>query len=84
MGRTFPSILQGVNSTADRWARSARALKKEDQRYGEQLVELAKTHSSEAFAACDDPLEAVMFSALVEILKRQDKLEAEMKKHVDP
>ena len=26
MGRTFPSIRQGVNSTADRWARSARAL----------------------------------------------------------
>ena len=32
MGRTFPSVRQGVNSTADRWARSARALKKEDQR----------------------------------------------------
>jgi len=80
MGRTFPSVRQGVNSTADRWARSARALKKEDQQYGEQLVNLAKTHSSEAFVACDDPLEAVVFSALVEILKRQDQLDADMKK----
>ncbi len=84
MGRTFPSVRQGVNSTADRWARSARALKKEDRQYGERLVELAKTHSSEAFVACDDPLEAVVFSALVEILRRQDTLEADMRKHVDP
>jgi hypothetical protein len=84
MGRTFPSVRQGVNSTADRWARSTRALKKEDQRYGEQLVKLAKTHSSEAFVACDDPLEGVTFSAFVEILKRLDKLEADKKEHVDP
>ena len=84
MGRTFPSVRQGVNSTADRWTRSARALKKEDQRYGESLVKLAKMHSSEAFIGCDDPLEGVVFSAFVEILKRLDKLEADMKEHVDP
>jgi hypothetical protein len=76
MGRTFPSVRQGVNSTADRWARSARALKREDQKYGERLAELAKQHSSEAFVACDDPLEAVVFSVLVEILKQQDLHEA--------
>jgi hypothetical protein len=84
MGRTFPSVRQGVNSTADRWARSARALRKEDQRYGELLVKLAKTHSSEAFVACDDPLEGVNFSVFVEILKRLDKLEADKREHVDP
>ena len=72
MGRTFPSVRQGVNSTADRWHCSARALKREDQKYGERLAELAKQHSSEAFVACDDPLEAVVFSVLVEILKQQD------------
>jgi hypothetical protein len=84
MGRTFPSVRQGVNSTADRWARSTRALKKEDQKYGERLVELAKTHSSEAFVACNDPLEAVVFSALVEIIKRQDRLETQVNGSVDP
>ena len=83
MGRTFPSVRQGVNCTADRWARSARALNKEERRYGECLVELAKTHSSEAFVACDDPLEAVVFSVLIEILKRQDRLEAGEINHVD-
>jgi hypothetical protein len=51
MGRSFESVRQGVKSIADRWARSTRALKKEDQQYGEKLVKLAKMHSSEAFIA---------------------------------
>jgi hypothetical protein len=71
MGRTFPSVRQGVNSTADLWApRSARWLKREDKQYGEQLAKLAKMHSSEAFDACNDPLEAIVFSVVVEIIKR--------------
>lgn len=73
MGRSFESVRRGVKSIADRWARSSRALKKEDQQYGEKLVQLAKKHSSEAFIGCDDPLEAAVFSALVEMLKRQDE-----------
>jgi hypothetical protein len=32
--------------------------KKEDQIYGQRLAEMAKKHSSEAFYALDDPLEA--------------------------
>jgi len=72
MGRSFESVRQGVKSIADRWARSTRALKKEDQQYGEKLVKLAKMHSSEAFIACDDPLEAAVFSVLVEMIKRQE------------
>ena len=84
MGRTFVSTRQGVNDIAERWARSSRALKREDQQYGEQLANLAKEHSSEAFVACDDPLEAATFSVLVELLKRQDKLEVEARGDVDP
>jgi hypothetical protein len=61
-----------MKQIADRWARSSRALKKCDQQYGEKLVELAKMHSSEAFIACDDPLEAVVFSVLIETIKRQE------------
>ena len=72
MGRSFESVRQGVKSIADRWARSTRALKKEDQQYGEKLVKLAKMHSSEAFIACDDPLEAAVFSVMVEMIKRQE------------
>jgi len=84
MGRTFPSVRQGVNSTADRWARSARALRKEDRRYGELIAEFAKRHSSEAFVACDDPLEAVVFSVLIEILKLHEQRMAPENDHVDP
>jgi hypothetical protein len=83
MGRSFESVRQGVRRIADHWARSSRALKKEDQTYGEEIVKLVKMHSSEAFIACDDPLEAAVFSALVETLKRQDLIESRMKKDID-
>ncbi len=75
MGRSFESVRQGVKSIADRWSRTSRALKKEDQKYGEKLVEFAKKHSSESFIGCDDPLEAAVFSVLVEILKHQENQE---------
>jgi hypothetical protein len=83
MGRSFESVRLGVKRIADRWARSSRALKKEDQQYGEKLVELAKKHSSEAFMACDDPLEAAVFSVLVEMIKRQDEIESTPGENVD-
>ncbi len=79
MGRSFESVRQGVKSTADRWARSSRALKKDDQQYGGKLVVLAKMHSSEAFVGCDDPLEAAVFSVLVEMIKRQDLIESSLR-----
>jgi hypothetical protein len=84
-GRSFASIRQGVKSTADHWARSSRALKKDDQPYGERLVELAKRHASEAFYGCDDPLEAAVFSVLVEMIKKQEQQEQDQKESdVDP
>ena len=42
---------------------------------GQMLAEMAKKHSSEAFYALDDPLEAGMFSVLVELLKEVDDSE---------
>jgi len=33
---------------------------------------MARKHSSEAFYALDDPLEAAVFSALVELIKEKD------------
>ena len=83
-GRSFQSVRMGVNSTADRWARAARALKKEDKPYGERLARLAKMHSSEAFYGCDDGLESAVFSVLVEMLKRQDQAGSHGKEDVDP
>ena len=63
----------GVKDVSARWLKASKALKKEDQVYGERLAEMARKHSSEAFYALDDPLEAAVFSALVELLKETDK-----------
>jgi hypothetical protein len=72
MGRSFESVRQGVNRIADRWARSSRSLKKEEQKYGEKLAKLVKIYSSEAFFGCDNPLEAALFSVLIEMIKKQE------------
>jgi hypothetical protein len=73
VGRSFESVRMGVNDVSARWLKASRALKKEDQVYGQRLAEMAKKHSSESFYALDDPLEATIFSILVEIVKDQDK-----------
>jgi len=72
MGRSVKSVRQGVNDTTGRWVRSARTLAGRKQVHGEQLAAFAKQHSSEAFYVCEDPLEAAVFSALVEILRYRD------------
>lgn len=72
MGRSFESVRMGVKEVSARWAKASRALKKEDQVYGQKLAEMARKHSSEAFYALDDPLEAAVFSVLVEMVKDMD------------
>lgn len=75
MGRSFESPRIAVKALSARWAKASRALKKEDQVYGLWLAEMAKKHSSEAFYALDDPLEAAIFSILIELLKILFKLQ---------
>ena len=65
----------GVAAVADRWLRARRAMRKEDQSYAEELAAMAKRHASEGFYAFDDPLEAALFSVLVELLKERDREE---------
>jgi len=48
-------------------------MRKEDQAYAVQLAAMAKRHTSEGFYAFDDPLEAALFSVLVELLKERDR-----------
>ncbi len=76
MGRSISSIRQEVKAMAERWIRTKKALKKEDQPYAEELAKMAKMHSNEVFYSFDDPLEAAMFSLLIEMLKRIDSLNA--------
>lgn len=77
MGRSFESVRLGVKNTADRWMRVRKAMRQDDQVYAERLAEMAKRHASEGFYAFDDPLEAAVFSVLVEILKEMDREGAE-------
>jgi hypothetical protein len=72
MGRSFESVRMGVKELSGRWLQARRALPKEDQVYAENLAEMAKRHASEGFYAFDDPLEAAVFSVLIEILKEMD------------
>ena len=72
MGRSFESVRMGVKEVSARWSKAGRALKKDDQVYATRLSEMAKKHSSEAFYAMDDPLEAAVFSVLVEMLKEME------------
>jgi hypothetical protein len=67
------SVRMGVNVIADRWKRVARALPGEDRVRAERIVAMAKRHSSELFYGLDDPLEAAVFSVLVEILKEMER-----------
>lgn len=63
----------GGKDVSARWLKASRALKKDDQVYGQKVAEMAKKHSSEAFYALDDPLEAVVFSVLVELLRELER-----------
>ena len=71
MGRSFVSVRLGVRSVAERWARVTKKLGRDDREPGADLTGLAKNHSSEAFFGCDNPLEAMIFSALLEIHRNQ-------------
>lgn len=83
MGRTFKSVRMGSQEVAQRWLKASRALNKDDQIYGQRLAEMVKMHSSEAFYALDDPLEAAIFSVLIELLKETDRKAVEKKEDVD-
>jgi hypothetical protein len=69
MGRSFTSVRPGVRDLAGTWEKTARKLDRDDREPGRKLAGFAKTHSSEAFFGCDNPLEAALFSSLLEISK---------------
>lgn len=83
MGRTFKSVRMGSHEVANRWLKASRALNTEDQVYGQRVAEMIKMHSSESFYAIDDPLEAAVFSVLIELLKETDRERGEKIEDVD-
>jgi hypothetical protein len=67
MRRSFESVRMGVKEVSARWIKASKALKKENQVYGQKVAELAKKHSSEAFCVLDNLHEVAVFSASVEL-----------------
>ncbi|MDM7933893.1 MAG: hypothetical protein QUS08_00710 [Methanothrix sp.] len=78
MGRTFGSVRMGAKDVSARWLKASKALRKDDQEYGRRLAEMAKVHSSEAFYALDDPLEAAVFSVLIELMREIEKRDVDL------
>ena len=80
VGRSFISVRMGVRILTERWERAARTLPGEDRECALRVVEMAKRHASECFYAFDDPLEAALFSVLLEMAKARP----EVRYHMDP
>ena len=72
MGRIFLSPRLSVRVTAERWRRLSRVNREPDRTAFGRLTGMAVAHSSEAFFALDDPLEAVLVSIFIEISRRGD------------
>jgi len=71
-GRRFKSVRQHAKEITDRWVRASRPVP-QMKRAALQISEMGKNHSSEAFFGCENPLESVLFSALLEIRKLQER-----------
>jgi hypothetical protein len=73
----------GVKELSARWLKARRALKKEDQVLGQKLVEMSKLHACEGFYALDDPLEAAVFSVLIELMWELERANLAKRKDSD-
>ncbi len=78
MGRTIVSNRLTVKNLAEQWSRTAMTLRKDNQKYGEELERMVQQHGSEGFCAFEGAIESAMFSVLVEVMRQCDGM------HVDP
>ena len=67
----------GVKDVSARWLKRSKAYEEERPDLWAEAGLEAKKHSSEAFYALYDPLEAAVFSVLMEMLKEMDKADCE-------
>lgn len=61
-----------LHETADRWLRAARALPAEDRPYAECLSAMIRSHATDRMPVIRDPLEAAVFSLLIELVKARE------------
>jgi hypothetical protein len=67
----------GVQDVAGRWLRAAKELREDDRQPAERIADFAKRHASDGFCSFDDPVEAAIFSACVEILKLLEDMDVD-------
>lgn len=84
MGRSFTSVRMGSKAITERWERVAWTLPVPDRDAALRVVAMAKRHTSEGFYAFGDPLESIIFSVLIEILKERDRKPAPVPEGVEP
>ena len=78
MGGSFESVGWVPKRSRLGGFKANRALKKKDLIHEQRLAETAKKHTSEAFYAFDDPLEAAIFSVLIELMKELDRSDEDL------
>ena len=79
MGRTNPTFRNILEAITNRWGAYRRALRRRDQPYFDQLFEYADAHADAAgFLNTDNPMDAVLFSMLIEQQKQLSELETQL------
>jgi len=62
-----------IKIIAERWKKGTRPLPTHEQKYGHQIVQILEKYNGNGLGVFNDPLEAVVFIILIEIMKERDK-----------
>ena len=80
MGRTVLTFTQKILALQSEWSKFRRALRKEDQEILDELFCFAKYHSApSSYFSTPNPVEPILISMLIELLKEVKKLRSELK-----
>ena len=76
MGRTVPTYRMVMDDVIQDWDKFKQALRREDRRLFEQLMQKGRRHASAAsYATRFHPTESLLMSILLELKKDLDRLE---------
>jgi hypothetical protein len=66
-------VHRAIEETADRWQRTSRTFRSEDQLYALRLAAMVRAHVRDPLVGISDPLEAALLAVLIEILKEMEQ-----------
>ena len=76
MGRTVEEIQIFVNVIANRWKKTSRAMLGLNRIYAERVIQKMTANSETTFSGLTDPLEAAVFSVLIEMERDLEEMRA--------